>query len=60
MNNTVPDFWAWKKETLIDFAEKAHQRINELEEANAQLRQDFKDAMALTRLHNKDTANENQ
>jgi hypothetical protein len=44
-----PDFQAWQRKTLDKFAKDAFERMNELEQANEQLRQDLKDAMKLLR-----------
>ena len=44
-----PDFPAWQRKTLDKFAKDANERMNELEAANEQLRQDLKDAMDLLR-----------
>lgn len=44
-----PDFPAWQRKTLDKFAKDANERMNELEDANEQLKQDLRDAMKLLR-----------
>lgn len=44
-----PDFPSWQRKTLDKFAQDAFRRMDELEEANEQLKQDLKDAMKLLR-----------
>ena len=44
-----PDFPSWQRKTLDKFAKEAFVRMNELEEANEQLKQDLRDAMKLLR-----------
>ena len=46
------NFESWKAHNLWKFAKDAYLRILELEEANEQLRNDFKDAMKIARKQN--------
>jgi hypothetical protein len=51
----TPNFGAWKLETLADCARQMYIRLQELNDANEQLRLDLKDAMKLVRQqHNKE------
>jgi hypothetical protein len=45
----VPNFPAWRRETLDSYAEDAFLHIVDLREANAQLRSDLRDAMEIIR-----------
>lgn len=48
----IPNFESWQEHNLWKFAKDAYLRILELEEANEQLRNDFKDAMKIARKQN--------
>jgi hypothetical protein len=55
MNKDIPNFATWDRNTLDNFAKDAYLQLLRLSEANEQLRQDLKDAMALVRnQYNKD------
>lgn len=45
----VPTFAAWQTDNLVRFAQDAYVRMQEQEEAIAQLRLDLKDAMKMLR-----------
>jgi hypothetical protein len=48
----IPDFKNWQANNLWKFCEDAYLKIVELEQANEQLRNDFKDAMKIARKQN--------
>lgn len=48
----MPNFEMWRAHNLLKFAKDAYLRLLELEEANEQLRNDFKDAMKIARKQN--------
>ena len=55
MAKDAPNFEAWDQATLAQFAKETYNRLQEMQEANEQLRLDLKDAMKLVRQqHNKD------
>jgi hypothetical protein len=45
----LPNFAAWDNKNLADFATEAYIRMQEQQEAMEQLRQNWKDAMEITR-----------
>jgi len=47
--NDLPNFAAWKRQTLDRFALDAYIRLQQQQEAIEQLRQDLRDAMKLLR-----------
>lgn len=50
----TPNFSAWHQNNLVDFAKQAYTRMQEQEDAIAQLRLDLKDAMKLLRSQHKE------
>lgn len=48
----TPDFSLWQHDTVVKFATECYRKLQELTEANEQLRADLKDAMALVRKTN--------
>ena len=55
MNKDLPNFAAWNIDTLAACATDMYIRLQEMQEANEQLRLDLKDAMKLVRQqHDKD------
>lgn len=45
----IPNFAAWSNENLANFCTEAYIRMQEQQEAMEQLRQNWKDAMEITR-----------
>jgi hypothetical protein len=45
----LPNFAAWSNKNLADFAAEAYIRMQEQQDAMEQLRQNWKDAMEITR-----------
>lgn len=45
----TPNFAAWDRDTLDRFAQDAYVQMRSLTEANEQLRNDLRDAMAMVR-----------
>jgi hypothetical protein len=45
----IPNFASWSNKNLADFCAEAYIRMKEQQEAMEQLRQNWKDAMAITR-----------
>jgi hypothetical protein len=45
----LPNFAAWSNKNLADFCTEAYIRMQEQQDAMEQLRQDWKDAMKITR-----------
>ena len=45
----APNFAAWDRQTLDNFALDAYNQMRQLTEANEQLRHDLRDAMAMLR-----------
>ena len=53
----TPDFASWQHDTLVKFATEVLIRLQNEQDANKQIRLDFKDAMKLARTQNmKDNA----
>jgi hypothetical protein len=53
----TPDFASWQHDTLVKFATEVFIRLQNEQDANKQIRLDFKDAMKLARTQNmKDNA----
>jgi uncharacterized protein (DUF2236 family) len=50
--NSHPDFSTWQHETLVTFASDCYTQLLAEQEANKQIRLDFKEAMQLVRILN--------